>query len=170
MTRWRAMSVLAGAITLAAALAAAPAPAQASCAGRKMTGTVVGGVGGALVGNAVARGGAGAFLGGLGGAVLGHEVAASGCRGARRGYHPRRRAAYGPGPGADGGPGPMRPVRTVYYDQYGRPVAQDPPAGYAQTAAQAAAPGAGGDCRTETRAFYDDRGLLVSRPVQVCAP
>jgi len=59
----------------AASLLIAPASASASCAGRKTTGTVLGGVGGALVGNSIAHGGGGAILGGVGGAVLGHELA-----------------------------------------------------------------------------------------------
>jgi hypothetical protein len=68
---------------LATPLLLAPLAAHASCAGRATTGTVVGGVGGALIGNSISHGGGGAILGGLGGAVLGHEVAKGGCRDGR---------------------------------------------------------------------------------------
>jgi hypothetical protein len=147
---------------LAAALAipmlAAPGKASATCSERKLTGTVLGGVGGALIGNSIARGGAGAVLGGLGGAVIGHEVAASGggCRSTstRTAYRYRDRAAPAP---------PASAARYVYYDQYGQPIASGSlPGATATTYAAAAA------CHTETRSFYDDRGLLVARPVQIC--
>jgi hypothetical protein len=138
---------------------AAPGKASASCSDRKTTGTILGGVGGALIGNSLARGGGGAVLGGLGGAVLGHEVAAhtGGCsrpdrvatRSAARG------AVYPAAP-------PPEATRYVYYDQYGQPVASGPVGAPAVTYASAPA------CRTENRNFYDDRGLLVSRPVQIC--
>jgi uncharacterized protein YcfJ len=68
---------------IAVPLLLTPIAAYASCAGRKSTGTVVGGVGGALIGNSISGGGGGAILGGLGGAVLGHEVAKGGCRDSR---------------------------------------------------------------------------------------
>ena len=77
-------------------LLAAPLTADASCQGRATTGTVVGGVSGAVIGNSVSRGGGGAILGGLGGAVLGHEIGKSGCDDNRtyvrdrRVYHSRR--------------------------------------------------------------------------------
>jgi uncharacterized protein YcfJ len=57
---------------------AAPTAAEASCSGRKTTGTILGGVGGALLGNAISGGGGGAVVGGLGGAVVGHEVGRGG--------------------------------------------------------------------------------------------
>ena len=75
-------SFLAAAL-LAAPLLLAPLAADASCSGRKATGTVVGGVGGALIGNSISGGGGGALLGGLGGAVIGHEVAKGGCSDSR---------------------------------------------------------------------------------------
>ena len=166
MKRLVLMSGLALALTLP--LAAAPGSAKASCADRKLTGTVLGGVGGALIGNSISRGGGGAILGGLGGAVVGHEIAGSGCRRYRssayyrRGYH---EDAYGPGPGAY----PDPETRYVYYDPYGNPV----PAGGAPGAAirpQGPYADAGpGPCRTETQAYYGDRGALVRRPMQICA-
>ncbi len=144
------------ATVLALPLAAAPTTASASCAGRKMTGTVLGGLGGALIGNSLARGGGGALVGGIGGAVLGHEIARSGCG------HYRRTAYYGP---RDRDEGERGPARYVYYDDRGQPVAA-PGADPAELAYGAAGPGA---CRTEMRSYYDDRGALVQSPVQVCA-
>lgn len=131
---------------------AAPAIADASCAGRKMTGTVLGGVGGALIGNSIARGGGGAVIGGLGGAVLGHEIAASGCNHAsyyRGGSRYRESDTR------------RQPLRRVYYDQRGNVVAGDstPSAdGYAETPV----------CRTEMQSYYDDRGAVMQGPVQLC--
>ena len=55
-----------------------PTAASAACSGAT-TGTIVGGVGGALIGNSISHGGGGALLGGLGGAVVGHEIGKSGC-------------------------------------------------------------------------------------------
>jgi len=75
-------------------LVAGPTAASASCRGRANTGTVVGGVGGALLGNSISHGGGGAIIGGLGGAVLGHQIAKSGCAGARHAHHPRRHTRY----------------------------------------------------------------------------
>ena len=108
------------AIALALPLLAAPGSAHASCADRKLTGTVVGGVGGALIGNSISRGGGGAIIGGLGGAVIGHEIAGSGCRRYRSEYRsgPRQRSYRGEA-GAYAG----QPARYVYYDAYGNAVA-----------------------------------------------
>lgn len=153
MRKLVASCIFAAALTLPVLMA--PAAANASCADRKMTGTVLGGVGGALIGNSIARGGGGAVVGGLGGAVLGHEIAASGCNRARPAayYHngPRYRerdARYGP-------------PRRVYYDQRGNPVAGDAapsPDGYAGTPV----------CHTEMQSYYDDRGAVMQGPVQIC--
>jgi uncharacterized protein YcfJ len=69
-----------------AALVAAPSVADASCKGRKDTGTAIGAIAGGLLGNAVAGHGAktgGTLLGAGVGAVVGHEVAKSGCGRAR---------------------------------------------------------------------------------------
>lgn len=116
------------ALTALAALVAAPlligsTDANASCQSRKNTGTVLGGVGGALVGNSISHGGGGAVIGGLGGAVLGHEIARSGCNTRRTYYRPTSRTHYASqrAPAA-----PPRAVRKVYYDEYGNPVASSP--------------------------------------------
>jgi hypothetical protein len=78
-------------LAAAAAMALAPAHADASCRGRKNTGTLVGGVGGGLVGAAVSHSVAGVVIGGIGGAVVGHEIARSGCKSSvRRRHHPQR--------------------------------------------------------------------------------
>jgi len=117
------------AMTALAALVAAPlligaTDASASCRDRKTTGTLLGGVGGALVGNSISHGGGGAVIGGLGGAVLGHEIARSGGGCATRTYYrttTRTRYATQRAPAA-----PPRAVRKVYYDEYGNPVASAP--------------------------------------------
>lgn len=113
----KTFSAAALAALVALPLIAGPTAASASCRGRANTGTVIGGVGGALVGNSISKGGGGAIIGGLGGAVLGHQIAKSGCASAprhayyRRG-HSRYASNYANHP-AD---------RPVYYDRQGNPV------------------------------------------------
>jgi uncharacterized protein YcfJ len=116
-------------LTALAALVAAPlllgaTDASATCQDRKTTGTLLGGVGGALVGNSISHGGGGAVIGGLGGAVLGHEIARSGGGCATRTYYRTSRTRYA----SQRGPvqAPPRAVRKVYYDEYGNPVASAP--------------------------------------------
>lgn len=166
MNRWIIVGGLAAALALP--LLTAPTGASASCTDRKVTGTVVGGVGGALIGNSIARGGGGALLGGLGGAVLGHEVARSTCRHERYDYrhaeYRRRSAPHGPYqngtyPG-DAGGAPPPPQQVVYYDERGNIVGQRAPAPGADPSAA---------CPTETQSYYDDRGTLVQRQVPTCA-
>jgi hypothetical protein len=70
-------------LILAAALVLA-APSLASANGCVTGSTVAGGVGGALIGNSLAKGGAGAVLGGLGGALVGNSVAKANCGRERR--------------------------------------------------------------------------------------
>jgi hypothetical protein len=113
---------------------------------------VIGGVGGALIGNALGRG-TGAVIGGVGGAVVGHELAADGCRHYRSAY--RRPPVR---------PSPARAEPNIYYDQYGA-VIPIVPAGYpaaTPTIYDSAA------CRTETRSYYDNRGAIVPTDVRVC--
>ena len=116
-------------LTALAALVAAPlllagTDASATCQDRKTTGTLLGGVGGALVGNSISHGGGGAVIGGLGGAVLGHEIARSGGGCATRTYYRTSRTRYA----SQRAPvqAPPRAVRKVYYDEYGNPVASAP--------------------------------------------
>lgn len=151
---------------LAAPLAAAPGSAEAaSCSNRKFNGTLLGAGGGALLGGAVTHGATGPIVGALGGAFVGREIGKNGCRersysssSSSRSYRaPAARTTYAPPPAPP-------PAQRVYYDQYGRPLAAAAPAAY--TPNYAAAPGA---CRTETHRYYDDRGSLVQRQVQVCS-
>jgi hypothetical protein len=96
-------------------LIAGPTAASASCQSRKTTGTVLGGLGGALIGNSVSRGGGGAIVGGLGGAVIGHEIAKSGCGPSRHAYYRDSRGRYASAQN-------YGPARPIYYDQYGNAV------------------------------------------------
>lgn len=110
---------------IALPLIAGPADA-ASCHSRKTTGTLLGGVGGALLGNSISHGGAGAIVGGLGGAVVGHEIGKSGCRDRRTYYRHGRRdeAAYSQrGRSSYDEPAYSQRGRKVYYDENGHPVA-----------------------------------------------
>lgn len=157
--------ILAG---LAAAVAlpvlATPHDAAAACSDRRVAGTVIGGVAGGLLGNSISRGGGGAIVGGIGGALLGNSIASSGCN---RAY---RRTAYYRQPSQRSYAAAPRAVRYVYYDQYGQPVSSGPAPVVATTTApryvQASYSSA---CRTESRSFYDDRGVLQTRPYQVCS-
>lgn len=88
------LSSTALAALVALPLLAGPTAASASCRGRANTGTVVGGVGGALLGNSISHGGGGAIIGGLGGAVIGHQIAKSGCGETRHAYYHHRHARY----------------------------------------------------------------------------
>jgi uncharacterized protein YcfJ len=124
MRRWIVLGGLTAALALPVLIA--PASASASCADRKATGTVLGGVGGAVIGNSISGGGGGAILGGLGGAVVGHQIAKSGCSDERRYRTSRRRYR-----GSD-------------------------------------AVAAGAPCRIESQSYYDARGALATRQVQVC--
>ncbi|HEX2800921.1 MAG TPA: glycine zipper 2TM domain-containing protein [Phenylobacterium sp.] len=115
MRKFLAFTAMAAAIAIPLA---APTDASASCQGRKNTGTVIGGVGGALLGNSISKGGGGAVIGGLGGAVVGHEIAKSGCASTPRrtaNRTPRARLAA------------EQPARKVYYDRYGNAVVSNPP-------------------------------------------
>jgi hypothetical protein len=96
---------------IALPLIAGPTGASASCEGRKDTGTLLGGVGGALVGNSISRGGGGAIIGGLGGAVIGHQIAKQGCGASRHGYYRRGNTRYARPA--------YRPAPQAYYDQRG---------------------------------------------------
>lgn len=78
-----------------AAVLAAPSLAKAeSCQrhahDRKVTGTVVGGIGGALIGNAISHNATGAILGGVGGAVVGNQLARVNCDRPRAYYRSSR--------------------------------------------------------------------------------
>jgi uncharacterized protein YcfJ len=113
----KTLSTAALATLVALPLLVGPTAASASCRGRANTGTVIGGVGGALIGNSISRGGGGAIIGGLGGAVLGHQIAKSGCASSpRHAYYRRHHTHYA-------SRATSRPSPRVYYDQQGNPVA-----------------------------------------------
>lgn len=159
MARLFIIGMAIGAIALPAL---APSQADAaSCRSRKTTGTVLGGVGGALLGNAVSKGGGGLIIGGVGGALVGREIGKSGC-------HRTRTVYYDSGSGGRASPQPTRaqPVRQVYYDHMGNPVASGEVRN--GTFQQASAPMSGGTCRDATISYYDERGRLSQRAVQIC--
>ena len=113
------LTALAAAISLP--LLAGPSTASASCQDRKTTGTVLGGIGGALIGNSMSHGGGGAVVGGLGGAVLGHQIAKSGCGASHHTYSRSSQGHYVAEQNAG-------PTRKIYYDQYGNAVVAPAPA------------------------------------------
>ncbi|WP_293675986.1 hypothetical protein [uncultured Phenylobacterium sp.] len=120
MKKTLACTALAALLALPMASIATDADA-ASCRNRKVNGTIIGGVGGALLGGAVTSGSTGPVVGGLGGAVLGHEIGRSGCRKRTAYYAPRNsssRSSYRAET--------PKPVRKVYYDQYGNVVSSEP--------------------------------------------
>jgi len=86
----RKLLILASAVVMAApAITTVVVPTEASASARdcRNASTVAGGVGGAVIGGGLARGGVGgAVLGGLGGAVIGHEVAKHNCGSGHRRY------------------------------------------------------------------------------------
>ena len=109
------IAALAAAVSLPLILGSTDA--AASCQARKNTGTVLGGVGGALIGNSISKGGGGAVIGGLGGAVLGHEIAKSGCGPSRHAYYRSGHSRY-----ASSYASSYAPTQKVYYDQYGNAI------------------------------------------------
>ena len=113
------LSYTALAALMALPMLVAPTDADASCRSRKLNGTVIGGVGGALLGGAVTHGSTGPIVGGLGGAVVGHEIGRNGCGRS----HAR---AYNRAPARYSSAEPSRAVRKVYYDQYGNPISSAP--------------------------------------------
>ncbi len=119
MRKTLAYTALAALIALP--MIAGPTDAEASCRSRKVNGTLLGGVGGALLGGAVTHGSTGPIVGGLGGAVIGHEIGRGGCGKQNRTYSQRTRTRYASTPAA-----PARAVRKVYYDQYGNQVGSPP--------------------------------------------
>lgn len=144
--------------------ALAPTDADAaSCRSRKATGTVIGGLGGALVGNAVKRGGAGLLIGGVGGALVGREIGKSGC-------HRTRTVYYDSGSRGGSASAPVRPapVRQVYYDHMGNPVASGEVRDGTFQQVTNVSTASSGTCRNATISYYDERGRLNQRPVQIC--
>jgi hypothetical protein len=113
----KTLTLTAMAALIALPLMAASTDAAASCQGRKNTGTAIGAIGGALLGNSVSRGGGGAVVGGLGGAVVGHEIAKGGCGPSRSAYYRHsNRHSYASDRGA------YASNRAYYYDRHGNRV------------------------------------------------
>ena len=110
----RRILLAASLVALALPLAAPQTTDAASCSSRKQTGTVIGGLGGALAGKLIGGGTTGLVVGGLGGAVAGHEIGRAGCKERRVARTTTYREVYRDPPPA--------PARKVYYDQYGKPV------------------------------------------------
>jgi uncharacterized protein YcfJ len=137
---------------LAAAVAAPSlAPTQASARSgceyraheRRVTGTLLGAVGGGLLGNAISHHGSGGTLIGAGvGAVVGNNLARTSCD--RHAYYRPRHRGRG-----------YAPAYSYGRSSYG--------AGYS-----GASYAGGRSCRYETRPFYDAHGQLVYAPTQVC--
>jgi hypothetical protein len=159
------------AAALALALASAPTTASASCSDRKTTGTIVGGIGGALLGNSISGGGGGAILGGLGGAVAGHAIAGAGCgRYYRHSYNDRGYYGHGRSYGYRNsgyrgydqrGPAYAPATHTTYWDARGNAISRDEPVGYGRTSY------ASSNCGVD-QSYYDSRGNLVQRPAAPC--
>lgn len=166
-------SILLGAVSAALGLAllSAPNTASASCSDRKTTGTIVGGIGGALIGNSISGGGGGggAILGGLGGAVAGHAIAGSGCGRYRHdAYYYERGPRYRHytrdyGYAGTGGYAPR--AQTVYYDNRGNPISGG---GYANPGYAAADYRRTANCGVVNQSVYDSRGNLITQPVSTC--
>lgn len=116
-------------VGLAAALAA-PSLAQARtycdqrAHDRKVTGTVLGAVGGALIGNAVSHRN-GAVIGGLGGAVVGNQLARTKCDTYAAPRHRARSASYArPAAATTASYDRCRYETRSFYDERGRLVQQ----------------------------------------------
>jgi uncharacterized protein YcfJ len=94
---------------------------------RRVAGTVIGGVGGALIGQAISHNTAGTLLGGAGGAVVGNQISRTSCdrppayrsstRSSSRAAEPRREAA-------EASTGGCRTENRPYYDERGQLIYQ----------------------------------------------
>lgn len=131
-------------LTLALAISAS-AEARSRCESyahnRKVTGTVLGALGGGLLGSAVAGHGSkgtGALVGAVGGAVVGNQLSRVHCSG---GYAYRRTHRY------------ARATAPSY------PAYATDPRYTVNTAAQ---------CHYVSRPYYDEAGKLIYAPMQVC--
>lgn len=161
------------AAVLSAPLLVAPAAAHASCQERRVAGTVIGGVGGALVGHAIFGGALGTVAGGLGGAVAGHQIAGSGChRNYQRSYYAPSQSSYGPSRSygtshSYASNDRYHQAQPVYYNQYGRPIGQ----GNTQVASYQSSYNSGrqGGCPVRTQSYYDAQGSLRQQSVQDCS-
>jgi uncharacterized protein YcfJ len=128
--RWRA--ILTGACLLSVcepAVSLARSHCEAAAQNRRVAGTVLGAVGGAVIGNQISHSG-GTVVGGLVGGFAGNQLSKTHC------YHPAEARRH-----------------SAYEDRNASP----------QT--EASSPGS---CAMQDKPFYDARGDLVHRQVQVC--
>ena len=113
--------ILAGVLAAVLPATAMAQPADPACVqsnhDSRVEGTVLGGVGGALIGGALGHG-AGALVGGLTGAVAGNAIAGSRNDPCPPGYYRAPPPGYGPGPGPGYGTGygPPPPPRGFWAD------------------------------------------------------
>jgi osmotically inducible lipoprotein OsmB len=112
-------------IGLAASLAA-PSLARASDAcgqqahDRRVAGTAIGAVGGALVGQALSHNTAGTLLGGAGGAVVGNQVARTSCDRPHYASHSRTHAVRHEDNNANAAAAGCHYENRPYYDERGQ--------------------------------------------------
>lgn len=106
------------ALSLSAAVTAALAPTLASASGceeraahRRVAGTILGGLAGAVIGNEVSHNG-GALVGGIGGAVVGNQLSRTSCD-----HYYARHRAYQPAAYYRTGPQPQGQAQCGSHDQ-----------------------------------------------------
>jgi uncharacterized protein YcfJ len=122
----RRVLMIAGLAAAMAVPAMLPSAASASCEDRKVAGTVLGAVGGGLLGNAVTHGGGrtgGTLIGAGLGAVVGNHLARNGCERPRAYYRrPVRTRSYGAVPAGRyaTGPAACHYETRPFYDARGR--------------------------------------------------
>ena len=104
--------------TIAAPTLAAASGCEVRAEHRRVAGTILGGLAGAVIGNQVSHGG-GALVGGIGGAVVGNQLSRTSCD--RRAYY---RRGYEPAVYQHGyGPAQRCGMQDqVYYDAVGNPI------------------------------------------------
>lgn len=118
-------------LMIAGLVAALAAPSMASARtycdqrshDRKVTGTVLGAVGGALIGNAVSHRN-GALIGGIGGAVVGNQLARTKCSGYASSRYRHRAPAYASRDIAPASYDRCRYENRPFYDERGRLIYQ----------------------------------------------
>ncbi len=127
MRRTMLIAGLVAAVAAPALTTASAASARTYCDqrahDRKVTGTVLGAVGGALIGNAISHRN-GALIGGVGGAVVGNQLARSKCSGYAAGRHRPRPAAYARSEAAPAAYDRCRYENRPFYDERGRLIDQ----------------------------------------------
>ena len=135
----RTLLAAAGLALVVTSTAEARSRCEAYAHDRRVTGTVVGALGGGLLGSAVAGHGSkgtGALIGAGLGAVVGNNLSRVSCD--REAYYRRHRTHYAR----------ARAPATAGYPRY--------------------AAGTAGACHYVSRPYYDQAGRLVYAPMQVC--